>query len=238
MSTVADIDYSVELLQAEHFAAICDLQDSVLSTLDDPDLYVRGNEEPGVLMRYLARPDYGQIIGIMSAKKLAAYGVISYPRAAAVPQLLRSFPGNKRNPMRCAVMEGAMVLPEHRCRGLQKILLKLRRTLATSVGRTDIFAECAPANWISRHNLFTAGFSIAAFVENADGRKRHLMTSFQSNDLAPAESQTQGVLVNECDFETQRRLVGENYSGMAASHRPTHEIFYRQALSRHDCHER
>jgi hypothetical protein len=237
MLTAADTDYSVELLREEHLVAICDLQDSVLSALGDPDLYVRKDEETDVLMRYLACPDLGQIVGILHARKLAAYGVISYPRAAAVPQLIQSFPGDKTNPMRCAVMEGAMVLPEHRCNGLQKTLLKLRKMLAASMGRTDIFAECAPANWISRHNLFVTGFSIAAFVENSDGRKRHLMTSIQSKDLVSMESQAQGVLVDEYDFEAQRRLLAESYFGVAASHRPTHDIFYTQTLSRPDCHK-
>jgi len=206
-----DAPFTVRLLNSSDLAAIRSLRDLVLSTLSDPDLYVREIDEPALLDRNVHTPEKGQTVGVLSGDTLIAYGMLSYPDAAEPHNIGRliSLPAVKLST--CAVMESAMVHLDYRCSGWQKLLLRIRARLAVERGKQIYTAIASPINWISRHNLLAAGYVIAGCVEMECNLRRHIFLHGLYPSFPHLGSSETSIEVDSLDFERQQTLIENGF---------------------------
>ena len=206
-----DEPFTVRLLTRDDLGAIRLLRELVLSTLSDPDLYVREIDEPALFDRNVNTPEAGQTVGVLSGGALIAYGMVSYPGVKSPHNIGRflSLPIDMLSV--CAVMESAMVHPDYRCCGWQKLLLRVRARLAEDRGKQVYTAVASPVNWITRHNLLEAGYVIAGCAELGNNLRRHVFIRGLYRERSLTRYSREWVEVNPLDFSTQQALLNEGF---------------------------
>lgn len=197
-STLHDT-FTVRLLGPNDTTSLRELRELVLSTLAEPDLYVRELDEPALLRR---ATDQGHTLCVWHGTTLIAYGMVSYPTMADEYNLGGWLRLSHADMAKCAVMESAMVRPAHRGFGWQKLLLRMRARLAAERGRAICTACVSPANRVGRHNLFGAGYVIARCVETEPNLRRHV---FVRGLYCPAQD-APPIQVEALDLDAQRVL--------------------------------
>lgn len=204
---------SVRLLSRADRPAVVKLRDFVLSTLNNPDLYVRETDEGEMLSRNLGGI-YGETVGVLMGDFLIAYGMVAYPRAKDRHNLARSLPVPFEDLSAVAVMESAMVHPLYRCTGWQQSLLRIRARLASERRKSILMAAASLANWIGRHNLLRAGYMIAGCTILESSLRRHLF--LRQCNLQPRHGEPT-ITIDPLDYAKQRQLIHAGFVGVTES---------------------
>jgi GNAT superfamily N-acetyltransferase len=157
-------------LVADDYEAVMALRQAVLSSLVDPDFYVREDDEEMFVRGHLDA--FGESVGYYDGDDLVAY-------LALTTDLVSS--GEDVEFAACAptssdvVFAAAMVLPEYRGRSLHRAGIRRHIAAAQELGAHRGFAQISPRNHRSLRSYFSEGFRCTRAVDYPDGRRRLLL---------------------------------------------------------------
>lgn len=154
---------------ATDLPAIGDLYERTLASLD-PALMAR--ESDTFFEAHVARS--GRILCVFDGAALAAYGVLGLPRATD-PSFGADLGLTEADLAKVAQADGVAVDPTWRGRGLHRLLLTWRVTLAAEFGRGPVLSTVAPANLPSLRNMLAAGFAVRALKRKFGGHWRFIL---------------------------------------------------------------
>lgn len=202
------------LLDQNDVAAVIRLRDEVLAGLDNPDMYVREDDENGFVRTHIGSGDddcYGRTIGVFDQNRLVAYAMLGLPTADDPDNLGHFFSPSLVSPERTAHLTSCMVLEPYRGRHLQRMLLVARVALAQAYGRDFCVAMVSLHNHASRHNLLREGLRIG-WVGEIDGLRRQLMAVRPGQDWAFDRRTLR--LVSGLDWRRQGQLTRQGWWGI------------------------
>jgi GNAT superfamily N-acetyltransferase len=195
------------LLKQYDYDAVMALREAVLSSLPDPDLYVREDNEEMFVRGHLN--SFGESLGYFDGDRLVAY-------LALTTDLVSS--GEDVEFATCAptlddvVFAAAMVLPEYRGRSLQRAGIQQHIAVAQKLGAHRGLAQVSPRNHASLRSFFAEGFRCTRAVDYPDGRRRLLLERdfVGSTDTALIDDIA---LVDTSDFCSIRRELIDARAG-------------------------
>jgi hypothetical protein len=157
-------------LEPDDYDAVMALRDAVLSSLPDPDMYVREDDEEMFVRGHLNV--FGESLGYYAGDDLVAY-------LALTTDLVSS--GEDVEFAACAptfndvVFAAAMVLPAYQGCSLHRAGIRRHIAVAQELGAHRGFAQISPRNHRSLRNYFSHGFRCTRAVTYPDGRRRLLL---------------------------------------------------------------
>lgn len=157
-------------LEPKDYDAVMALRQAVLSTLDDPDLYVREDDEETFVRGHLN--EFGESLGFFDNHRLVAYLALTTDLVAAGEDIefAACRPGADD-----VVFAAAMVLPEYRGRSLQRAGIRHHIVMSEVLGAHRGLAQVSPRNHASLRSFFAEGFRCTRAVAYPDGRRRLLL---------------------------------------------------------------
>ena len=157
-------------LEVEDYDAVMALRQAVLSSLPDPDYYVREDDEEMFVRGHLDA--FGECVGYFDGDDLVAY-------LALTTDLVSS--GEDVEFAACAptpddvVFAAAMVRPGHQGRSLHRAGIRRHIAVAQELGARRGLAQISARNHRSLRNYLSHGFRCTRAVEYSDGRRRLLL---------------------------------------------------------------
>ena len=157
-------------LEPDDYDAVMALRQAVLTSLPDPDFYVREDDEEMFVRGHL--DVFGESLGFFDGDDLVAY-------LALTTDLVSS--GEDIEFAACAptlddaVFAAHMVLPEYRGRSLQRAGIRRHIAAAQELGAHRGLAQISPRNHGSLRSFFSEGFRCTRAVDYPDGRRRLLL---------------------------------------------------------------
>jgi GNAT superfamily N-acetyltransferase len=194
-------------LEIDDYDAVMALRQAVLTSLPDPDYYVREDDEHAFVRGHL--DVFGESLGYFDGEDLVAY-------LALTTDLVSS--GEDVEFASCeptlddVVFAAAMVLPEYRGRSLHRAGIRQHIAIARELGARRGFAQISPLNHRSLRNYFSHGFRRTQAVTYPDGRRRLLLERdlIGSSDTALIDDVA---LVDMNDFGGIRRELTDARAG-------------------------
>jgi GNAT superfamily N-acetyltransferase len=152
------------------YDAVMAVRQAVLSSLPDPDFYVREDDEEMFVRGHLNL--FGESLGYYDGHDLVAYLALTTDLVASGEDIEFASCAPTSNDV---VFAAAMVLPKYR--GLSLHRAGIRRHIATAeeLGAHRGFAQISPRNHRSLRNYFSDGFRCTRAVDYPDGRRRLLL---------------------------------------------------------------
>ncbi len=168
-------------LELQDYEAVLALRDAVLSSLPDPDMYVREDDEEMFVRGHLNA--FGESLGFFDGDHLVAYLALTTDLAASGEdvEFAACAPTSKD-----VVFAAAMVLPSHQGRSLHRAGILRHIALAERLGAHRGFAQISPRNHRSLRNYFSHGFRCTRAVTYPDGRRRLLLERDLIGDVGTA----------------------------------------------------
>jgi GNAT superfamily N-acetyltransferase len=157
-------------LEADDYDAVMALRQAVLSSLPDPDFYVREDDEHMFVSGHL--DVFGESVGYFDGDELVAY-------LALTTDLVSS--GEDVEFAACAptpddvVFAAAMVRPDYQGRSLHRAGIRRHIAVAQELGARRGLAQISPRNHRSLRSYFSEGFRCTQAVDYPDGRRRLLL---------------------------------------------------------------
>ena len=157
-------------LDSDDYYAVMALRQAVLSSLPDPDFYIREDDEEMFVRGHL--DVFGESVGYFDGDDLVAY-------LALTTDLVSS--GEDAEFAACAptsadvVFAAAMVLPEYQGHWLHRAGIRRHIAIAEQLGAHRGFAQISPRHHRSLRNYFSHGFRCTRAVTYPDGRRRLLL---------------------------------------------------------------
>lgn len=194
-------------LEADDYDAVMALRQAVLSTLPDPDFYVREDDEHMFVHDHLNV--FGESVGYFDGDDLVAYLALTTDLASS---------GEDVEFAACTpdsgdvVFAAAMVLPEYRGRSLHRAGIRRHIKIAQGFGARRGMAQISARNHRSLRSYLSEGFRITRAVEYPDGRRRLLLERdlFSGDSIALIDDVA---LVDLSDFDSIRRELTETRAG-------------------------
>jgi GNAT superfamily N-acetyltransferase len=157
-------------LEVDDYDAVVALREAVLSSLPDPDYYVREDDEEMFVRGHL--DVFGECVGYFDGDDLVAY-------LALTTDLVSS--GEDVEFAACAptpddvVFAAAMVRPGYQGRSLHRAGIRRHLAVAQELGARRGLAQISARNHRSLRNYLSHGFRCTRAVEYPDGRRRLLL---------------------------------------------------------------
>jgi GNAT superfamily N-acetyltransferase len=194
-------------LEVDDYDAVMALRHAVLSSLPDPDFYVREDDEHMFVRGHLDL--FGESVGYFDGDRLVAY-------LALTTDLVTS--GEDIEFAACAptftdvVFAAAMVHPEYRGRSLHRAGIRQHIAIAQALGARRGMAQISARNHRSLRSYFSEGFRCTRAVDYPDGRRR-LLLERDLVDASPAALIDDVALVDLNDFDAVRRELTDVREG-------------------------
>ncbi|HET7668713.1 MAG TPA: hypothetical protein VFK56_22155, partial [Mycobacterium sp.] len=168
-------------LEPEDYDAVVALRDAVLSSLPDPDMYVREDDEEKFVRGHLS--GFGESVGFFDGDDLVAYLALTTDLVASGEdvEFAACTPTSKD-----VVFAAAMVLPAYQGRSLHRAGISRHIAIAETLGAHRGFAQISPRNHRSLRNYFSHGFRCTRAVTYPDGRRRLLLERDLVGDVGTA----------------------------------------------------
>ena len=205
--------YAMRVLTREDVPAVIALRDEVLAQLDNPDLYVREDDETAFVRSHVAGHDEcaGDTIGVFDGEDLIAYAMLGLP-SDATANLGRFLDLGSRKLKDVAHLTSCMVRGPYRGHGLQRTLLSARFSLAHAYGRAVCVAMVSLHNHASRRNLLRTGLRIL-HTGVVDGLHRQLVAVDLERQWQYEAGQAR--LAASTDFARQVELTRDGWWGVS-----------------------
>jgi GNAT superfamily N-acetyltransferase len=190
-------------LEVEDYDAVMALRQAVLSSLPDPDFYVREDDEHMFVRGQL--DVFGESVGYFDGDDLVAY-------LALTTDLVSS--GEDVEFAACAptfndvVFAAAMVLPKYRGRSLHRAGIRLHIAIAQALGAHRGMAQISARNHRSLRSYLSEGFRCTRAVDYPDGRRRRDLVGGNPTALIDDVA-----LVDLNDFGGVQRELTDNREG-------------------------
>jgi GNAT superfamily N-acetyltransferase len=157
-------------LEAGDYDAVIALRDAVLSSLPDPDMYVREDDEEMFVRGHL--DVFGESVGFYDGDDLVAYLALTTDLAASGEDVEFAACAPTSNDV---VFAAAMVLPQYQGFSLHRAGIRRHIAVAEQLGAHRGFAQISPRNHRSLRNYFSHGFRCTRAATYPDGRRRLLL---------------------------------------------------------------
>lgn len=157
-------------LDQTDYEAVLALRQTVLSTLPDPDFYVREDDERVFVSGHLDL--FGESVGYFDGDDLVAYLALTTDLVSSAEDI--EFAACEPT-FSDVVFAAAMVHPDHRGRGLHRAGIRHHIAAARLFGALRGMAQISPRNHRSLRSYLSEGFTITRAVEYTDGRRRLLL---------------------------------------------------------------
>jgi GNAT superfamily N-acetyltransferase len=165
-------------LEQEDYEAVRGLRDAVLSSLPDPDMYVREDDEEKFVRGHLNV--FGESLGFFDGDDLVAYLALTTDLVASGEDVeFAAFEPTSND----VVFAAAMVLPSYQGRSLHRAGIVSHIAVAEQLGAQRGFAQISARNHRSLRNYFSHGFRCTQAVTYPDGRRRLLLERDLVGDL-------------------------------------------------------
>ena len=168
-------------LEQDDYEAVRALRDAVLSSLPDPDMYVREDDEEMFVRGHLNA--FGESIGFFDGDDLVAYLALTTDLVASGEDVEFEACTPTSNDV---VFAAAMVLPSHQGRSLHRAGILSHIAVAEQLGAHRGFAQISARNHRSLRNYFSHGFRCTRAVTYPDGRRRLLLERDLVGDISTA----------------------------------------------------
>ena len=152
----------------------------------------------------------GRLCGVTAGTRLIAYAVLGLP-GDGDPNFGQDLDLGADDLARVAHLDGVAVAPVFRGNGLQCVLARWRRALATSMGRTLAMSTAAPGNRQSVRNLLASGLQIRGLRVKFGGW-RYLLAVDACRTERPAMG---GRWLAIADLALQQQLLEQGWRGWA-----------------------
>lgn len=157
-------------LDPDDYGAVRVLREAVLSSLSDPDFYVREDDEEMFVRGHLNV--FGESLGYYDGDRLIAYLALTTDLVASGEEIEFASCAPTSNDV---VFAAAMVLPKYRGLSLHRTGIRRHIAVAEELGAHRGFAQISPRNHRSLRNYFSDGFRCTRAVDYPDGRRRLLL---------------------------------------------------------------
>lgn len=157
-------------LEVEDYDAVMALRQAVLTSLPDPDFYVREDDEHMFVRGHL--DVFGESIGYFDGDKLVAYLALTTDLVSSGEDVEFASCEPTFNDV---VFAAAMVAPEYRGRSLHRAGIRQHIAIAQALGAHRGMAQISARNHRSLRSYFSEGFRCTRAVEYPDGRRRLLL---------------------------------------------------------------
>jgi GNAT superfamily N-acetyltransferase len=194
-------------LEVEDYDAVMALRQAVLSSLPDPDFYVREDDEHMFVRGHL--DVFGESVGYFDGDELVAYLALTKDLMASGEDVEFAACAPTFNDV---VFAAAMVLPEYRGRSLHRAGIRLHVAIAQALGAHRGMAQISARNHRSLRSYFSEGFRCTQAVEYPDGRRRLLLERDLVGDN-PAALIDDVALVDFNDFDGIQRELTDTREG-------------------------
>ena len=168
-------------LEQEDYEAVRALRDAVLSSLPDPDMYVREDDEEMFIRGHLNV--FGESLGFFDGDDLVAYLALTTDLVASGEDVEFEACTPTSNDV---VFAAAMVLPSYQGRSLHRAGILSHIAVAEQLGAHRGFAQISARNHRSLRNYFSHGFRCTRAVTYPDGRRRLLLERDLIGDIGTA----------------------------------------------------
>lgn len=194
-------------LDMEDYQAVVALRDVVLNNLQDPDNYVREDDEEMFVRGHLN--EFGESLGYFDGEQLVAYLALTTDLVASREDVEFEACTPTSNDV---VFAAAMVLPSYQGRSLHRAGITRHIAIAEKLGAHRGFAQISPRNHRSLRNYFSHGFRCTQAVTYPDGRRRLLLERdlVGDNDTARIDDVA---LVDMNDFRGISRELTDTRAG-------------------------
>lgn len=191
-------------LDLNDYDAVMELRQAVLSSLADPDFYVREDDEHMFVRGHLDL--FGESVGYFEGGRLIAYLALTTDLVSSTEDV--EFAACEPT-CHDVVFAAAMVHPDHRGRSLHRAGIRRHVAVAQEFGARRGMAQISARNHRSLRSYLSEGFRVTRAVEYPDGRRRLLL----ERDLLScgrAELIDDVALVDLDEFhDIRRELVGD-----------------------------
>ena len=157
-------------LEVEDYDAVMALRQAVLSSLPDPDFYVREDDEHMFVRGHL--DVFGESVGYFDGDDLVAYLALTTDLVSSGEDVEFAACAPTLNDV---VFAAAMVLPEYRGRSLHRAGIRRHIAIAQALGAHRGMAQISARNHRSLRSYFSEGFRCTRAVDYPDGRRRLLL---------------------------------------------------------------
>lgn len=194
-------------LDVEDYDAVMALRQAVLSSLPDPDFYVREDDEHLFVRGHLDL--FGESVGYFDGDRLVAYLALTTDLVASGEDI--EFAACAPN-FTDVVFAAAMVHPEYQGRSLHRAGIRRHIAIAQALGAHRGMAQISARNHRSLRSYFSEGFRVTRAVDYPDGRRRLLLERDLVGDN-PAALIDDVALVDFNDFDGIQRELTDSREG-------------------------
>ena len=164
--------FRIERAGKEYLDQVLEMQDRIMNTLPNPDVYAPFTEEETVDqlwndLCYVAFAENGDIAGFSV--------LIPNDREDQSNNYGHYFDYDDEHLARTASMDFTMVAPEYRGYGLQRVFNKIRHGDAIKMGATEAITSISPSNPYSLNNFFVLQYEVADRRKLYGGKDRYLL---------------------------------------------------------------
>jgi GNAT superfamily N-acetyltransferase len=194
-------------LETEDYDAVVALREAVLTSLPDPDYYVREDNEELFVRGHLDA--FGECVGYFDGDDLVAYLALTTDLVSSGEDV--EFAACEPTPDD-VVFAAAMVRPDYQGRSLHRAGIRRHIAVAQKLGARRGLAQISPRNHRSLRSYFSEGFRCTRAVDYPDGRRR-LLLERDLVGVADAALIDDVALVDTNDFYGIRRELTDSRAG-------------------------
>ena len=164
--------FRIERAGKEYLDDVLAMQDRIMNSLSDPDVYAPFTEEETVDQLwndfcYVAFAENGDIAGFSV--------LIPNNREDQSNNYGHYFDYDEEHLARTASMDFTMVVPEYRGYGLQRVFNKIRHGDAIKMGATEAITSISPSNPYSYNNFYVLQYEVVDRRKLYGGKDRYLL---------------------------------------------------------------
>jgi len=185
---------------------ILDLQELIVTQLDDPDLFHPGSIS--FIKEHIQKK--GRIIGISSGNRLIGYRVLSFP-GSDPDNLGIDLSVPKTELSRVAHLEIFAVHPDYRGNTLQLKTLPSVISILRDFGYEHVCATVSPKNYPGLNNLLKGRFVIKGLKEKYGGKLRYILYQNLAQPISRVSQET--ITLLNTDIQEQKRALARGYYG-------------------------
>lgn len=225
---VMDYPYEMKYLCKDSLRDLARLQSLIAENLPEPEIFRLHDESD---LKDIFQGEHS-VIGVTTAKGLAAYSIIRIP-GLADDNLGTDLNLTEKEKMKVAHLQATVVHPHFRGNGLQRKMARAHLEQIAEMGYEHVCCTVSPKNPVSLSNILSCGFVIRGLIPKFGGWWRYIMykgtpgpspTSTGSGNLKGVE-----VRVRCSDIDGQIDLLERGFVGVrSAIGSKNPEVIYRR----------
>jgi len=223
------LHYVIRFLNKDDLQDVMQLQEFVLLSLKDQELYQPASKE--ILKDYLNKKN--QAIGVEIADDLIGFSCINIPDVKE-QNLGRDIGLSKEDQEKVAHIQYSFVHPGYRGNSFQLKLIKHVIEIIRNMGFCHVLCTVSPKNIYSLRNMFQNGLLIKAITIKYGGFLRYIL--YKDINIVANPIWRDVATIKSSDIDSQIKLLNDGFLGFNISKGPDEiKIYYGRSQNSDDC---